>query len=50
MRKFEIEWLAFVKKQYPEVAHNIATAKTISPDDDKRLHEACKAFKTQFKA
>ncbi len=50
VRKFEIEWLAFVKKQYPEVAHNIATAKAISPDDDKRLHEACKAFKTQFKA
>ena len=50
VRKFEIEWLAFVKQQYPEVAHNIATAKTISPDDDKRLHEACKAFKTQFKA
>ena len=50
VRKFEIEWLAFVKKQYPEVAHNIATAKAISPDDDKRLHEACKAFKTQFRA
>jgi F-type H+-transporting ATPase subunit alpha len=50
VRKFEAEWLAFVKKQYPEVAHNIATAKAISESDEKRLHEACKAFKAQFKA
>jgi len=50
VRKFEPEWLAFTKKQYPEVVHNIATAMVISPEDDKRLHEACKAFKTQFKA
>jgi len=50
VRKFESEWLAFVKKQYPEVPHNVATAKAISGEDEKRLHEACKAFKTQFKA
>ena len=50
VRKFEIEWLAFMASQYAEVAHNIRTAKVISPDDDKRLHEACKAFKAKFKA
>ncbi|MGH7741649.1 MAG: F0F1 ATP synthase subunit alpha [Candidatus Eiseniibacteriota bacterium] len=50
VRKFEAEWLAFVKKQYPEVPHNISTAKSISEGDEKRLHEACKAFKAQFKA
>ena len=50
VRKFEPEWLAFIAKQYAEVAHNIRTAKLISPEDDKRLHEACKAFKAQFKA
>jgi F-type H+-transporting ATPase subunit alpha len=50
VRRFESEWLAFVKQQYPEVPHNIATAKAISGDDEKRLHEACKAFKAQFKA
>jgi len=50
VRKFETEWVEFVAKQYPEVMHNIATAKTISESDDKRLHEACKAFKAQFKA
>jgi F-type H+-transporting ATPase subunit alpha len=50
VRKFETEWLAFIAKQYPEIAHNIQTAKLISPDDEKRLHEAAKAFKAQFKA
>ena len=50
VRKFETEWLGFVDKNYGEVAHNIRTAKVISPDDEKRLHEAAKAFKAQFKA
>ncbi len=50
VRKFELEWLAFVDKQYAEIPHNIRTNKVISPDDEKRLHEAAKAFKAQFKA
>jgi F-type H+-transporting ATPase subunit alpha len=50
VRRFETEWLAYVQQQYPEVAHNIAHTKTISAEDEKRLHEACKAFKAQFKA
>ena len=50
VRKFEGEWLAFMKQQYPEVVHNIETAKAISGEDEKRLHEACRAFKAQFKA
>jgi len=50
VRKFEGEWLAFVDRQYAEVAHNIKTAKIISDGDEKRLQEACKAFKSQFKA
>ena len=50
VRKFESEWLGFVNQKYGEVAHNIRTAKSISPEDEKRLHEACKAFKAQFKA
>jgi hypothetical protein len=37
-------------RHYAEVAHNIRTAKAISNEDEKRLHEACKAFKAQFKA
>ncbi len=50
VRKFEAEWLVFVANQYAEVAHNIRTAKVISPEDDKRMHAAAKAFKAQFKA
>ena len=50
VRKFETEWLAFLDKQYAEVVHNIRTKKAISEDDERRLQEACKAFKTQFKA
>jgi F-type H+-transporting ATPase subunit alpha len=49
VRQFESEWLDFIARQYAEVAHNIRTAKQISDDDQKRLHEACKAFTAQFK-
>jgi F-type H+-transporting ATPase subunit alpha len=50
VRKFETEWLAYVAKHYAEVPHNIRTTKAISDDDARRLGEACKAFKAQFKA
>ncbi len=50
VRKFEGEWLAFVGAKYAEIPHNIKTTKAISGDDEKRLQEACKAFKSQFKA
>ncbi|MFN8586834.1 MAG: F0F1 ATP synthase subunit alpha [Candidatus Eisenbacteria bacterium] len=50
VRKFETEWLGFVEKSYGEVAHDIRNAKVISPESEKKLHEAAKAFKAQFKA
>ena len=50
VRRFETEWLAYVTKQYGEIPHNIRTSKAISPEDEKRLHEGCKAFKAQFRA
>jgi F-type H+-transporting ATPase subunit alpha len=50
VRRYEGDWLAFLAKQYAEVVHNVRTAKAISPEDEKRLHEAAKSFKTQFKA
>ncbi len=50
VRRFEDELLAFVDKNYPELPHNIRTTKAISDDDNKKLHEAVKAFKAQFKA
>ncbi len=50
VQRFENEWLAFVAKDYAEVAHNVRTTKQFSDEDQKRLHEACKAFKSKFKA
>ena len=50
VRKFEEEWLAFVRSQYAEVPHNIRTAKALSDEDQKRLHDAAKAFKAKFQA
>ncbi len=50
VRRFESEWLAFVAKDYSEVAHNVRTTKAMSDEDQRRLNEACKAFKLQFKA
>jgi F-type H+-transporting ATPase subunit alpha len=50
VRRFEDELLAFVDKNYAELPHNIRTTKAISDDDQKKLHEAVKAFKAQFKA
>jgi F-type H+-transporting ATPase subunit alpha len=50
VRRFEAEWLGFVDQNYAEVAHDIRTSKTISGDAEKKLHEACKAFKAKFKA
>jgi F-type H+-transporting ATPase subunit alpha len=50
VRRFEAEWLGFVARAYAEVPHNVRINKTISDDDGRRLHEACKAFKGQFRA
>ncbi len=50
VRRFETEWLEFVAEKYKEVPHNIRTNGVISKEDEARLHEACKAFKAEFKA
>ncbi len=50
VRRFETEWLAYVERQFAEVAHNIRTHQQISKDDEARLNEAARAFKAQFKA
>ena len=50
VRRFETEWLAFVAKEYAEVEHNVRTTKQMSDEDQRRLNEACKAFKSGFKA
>jgi F-type H+-transporting ATPase subunit alpha len=50
VRRFEQEFLAFIEKSFAEVEHNVRTAKAMSDEDQKRLHEAAKQFKTTFKA
>jgi F-type H+-transporting ATPase subunit alpha len=50
VRRFESEWLEFVAKSYGEVMHNIRTTKAMSDEDQKRLGDAARAFKAQFKA
>jgi F-type H+-transporting ATPase subunit alpha len=50
VRKFEMEWLAFIAKNYSEIPHNIRTKQVISDEDQKRLQAAVGAFKAQFKA
>jgi F-type H+-transporting ATPase subunit alpha len=50
VRKFETEWLQFLNQTYAEVVHNVRTKQQMSDEDQKRLHEAAKAFKASFKA
>ena len=50
VRKFETEWLAYVQREYAEIPHNVRTTKQMSDEDQKRLHDAAKQFKTTFKA
>jgi F-type H+/Na+-transporting ATPase subunit alpha len=50
VRRFEVEFLAFIDKSYPEVPHNIRTQKALSDTDSARLGEAVKQFKATFKA
>jgi F-type H+-transporting ATPase subunit alpha len=50
VRKFETEWLEFLDSSYGEVVHNVRTKQQMSDEDQKRLHEAAKAFKAKFKA
>ena len=40
----------YVDKNYGEVAHNIRTAKVISPDDEKASPRSGQALTSQFKA
>ncbi len=50
LEKFEIEFLAFVEKEFLDIFHVIDKEKVISDDTDKKLHDAVKKFKEQFKA
>lgn len=49
LERFEDEFLTMVEKDYPDIMHVITNEKIISDDTDKKLHEAVKKFKEQFK-
>jgi len=48
VRKFELEYLAFVEKEFPDIMHAIAKDKAISEATESKLHEAVKKVKEQF--
>jgi F-type H+-transporting ATPase subunit alpha len=48
--RFEEEFLAFVKKDYPDVPHAISQTKDLSDESKEKLHAALKQFKGTFKA
>ncbi len=47
--KFEEEYLAFIEKEFPDIYHAIAGEKAISDETEKKLQDAMKKFKEQFK-
>jgi F-type H+-transporting ATPase subunit alpha len=49
MAKFEEEYLAFIEKEFPDIFHAIANEKAISDETEKKLQDAVKKFKEQFK-
>lgn len=50
LAKFENEFLPFVEKEFPDIGHAIENEKSISDATEKKLHDAAKKFKEQFKA
>ena len=47
--RFEEEFKAFIKNDYPDVQHQIAKAKDLPDEVAKKLHHALKSFKEKFK-
>jgi F-type H+-transporting ATPase subunit alpha len=47
--RFETEFRAFVYDKYPDIPHTIQKSWDLPEDVQKKLHEALKAFKSQFK-
>ncbi len=50
VRRFETEWLGFLDQNYAELVHDVRNTKAIGGETEKKLHDACKAFKSKFKA
>ena len=50
VKRFEHEFLEFVKKEYPDLPHNIASTRDLAKDTQEKLHAALKAMKSRFQA
>jgi F-type H+-transporting ATPase subunit alpha len=48
--RFETEFKTFVYDKYADIPHTIARTRDLPEDVQKKLHEALKTFKNQFKA
>jgi F-type H+-transporting ATPase subunit alpha len=49
VRRFEGEFLAFIKERYPEIVESVRNEKAISKDNEAALRGACADFVGQFK-
>ncbi|HWO57839.1 MAG TPA: F0F1 ATP synthase subunit alpha [bacterium] len=49
VKKYESEFLAFMKKEYPDVGHTIKTKGALSDDLEAKLKDACVRFRGIFK-
>ena len=50
IRRFETEFIAFCEKSYPDIEHTLSKELKISDDITRKLEDAVKKFKAQFKA
>jgi len=50
VRRFEKEFYPFMEKEYPDVGHSISNSKDLDDNTEKKLNEAIKKFKEQFKS
>jgi len=48
LSRFEVEFTAFMEKEYPEMIRELATKLAISKDLEKQLEEPARKFKDQF--
>lgn len=49
VRKYETEFLAYMKKEYPDVGQHIKTKGALSDDIEAKLKDACSKFRGVFK-
>jgi F-type H+-transporting ATPase subunit alpha len=49
VKKYESGFLAFMKKEYPDVGHTIKTKGALSDDLEAKLKDACVKFRSIFK-